>query len=638
MLKNANWWEADKDEVHGAAMQYVRAIDMYQAQQFNKFRRLEALYDTNPRTNEFSMSSAASLHQATENCIASAVDTLCAEFSTTEVRARVQTDDGDWEQQRTARRLEYYTNSLAKLYKVGRAVRAAFKAACVKGTGFVKVAFDASNRIKISPVRVDDIVVDELECVNGNSPMSMHHRTLIDKDVLKSKYPKSAAAIEAAQTGTGFSGMGWRLWAGYRPVKSNEIVVFESWRLPTGTYGEPGYKAGRHCIYWDGHTLLDEDWHKEFFPLARIVWDEPISGYYGISGAERSAGLQRAHNKSAWQIDRTQDRAASPTTWVHLSDANLATQTSELVQNSTGQFGIYKTTVPTTVDPPMVNQEIYNYLQATKAQILSQFGVSPAATTGRMPAGIESAVAMREQRDQATDRHATQEAAFERLWLDVLLLMIDCCKDLGAEAPVIMKSTKFGRNKITWAKVDMDDVAIQLVAASALSQTPAGRAQTVTEWATAGIITAEQSKRLIDHPDVARETSLFNAAMEAAERDIELMHDGHVLSPEPLANLELTTWRVQQQALLDIQDNAPERIVENMRQYLNQCAAIINPPAPANSNVAPMAGPAGLGLQGAPPPGMATQGMLGAAQGMMAPPPPPPPGVPTGPTAMHAAA
>lgn len=638
MLNNSNWWEADKSDVHGAAMQYVRAIDMYQAAQFNKFRRLEALYDTNPRTNEYAVSSGASLHQATENCIASAVDTLCAEFSTTEIRARVQTDDGDWEQQRTAKRLEYYINSLAKLYKVGKATRAAFKASCVKGTGFVKVATDRHDRIRITPVRVDDIVVDELECINGNSPMSMHHRTMVDKGALKAQYPKFKKEIDRAQVGVGPFGGGWRLWAGYRPVKSNELVVFESWRLPSGTYGEPGYEPGRHCIYFDGTTVLDEEWHKEFFPFARIVWDEPLSGYYGISGAERCAGLQRAHNKSAWQIDRTQDRAACPTTWVHILDANLAAQTSELIQNSTGQFGVYKEKVPETVDPPMVNQEIYNYLQTTKGQILSQFGVSPAATTGRMPAGIESAVAMREQRDQASDRHATQEAQFERLWLDVLLLLIDCCKDLGADAPVVMKSTKFGRNKIPWSKVDMDDVAIQLVAASTLSQTPSGRAQTITEWATAGIITMEQSKKLLDHPDIQREMSLFNAAMEAAERDIELMHEGHIISPEPLANLELTTWRVQQQALLDIQDNAPEQIVENLRQYLNQCSAIINPPAPpANQNM-PMAGPAGLGLQGAPPPGMASQGMLGAAQGMLAPPPPPPPGVPTGPTAMHAAA
>ena len=113
----------------------------------------------------------------------------------------------------------------------------------------------------------------------------------------------------------GTAGVNCIKWASYRPVKINEVVVIESWHLPIGVFGEPNYVPGRHVICIDGCDLFDEEWHKEFFPFAKIVWDQPLTGWYGISLAERALGLQRAFHKRAWQMDKILDRAASPTTY-----------------------------------------------------------------------------------------------------------------------------------------------------------------------------------------------------------------------------------------------------------------------------------------------------------------------------------
>ena len=151
-------------------MTYVRTVDMYQGDFFNKLIRLEASYDTNSRNNVHIPSANRQLYTATENPIASAVDTVCAQFSITEVRARVMTDDADWDQQRTAKRLEYYGNSLAKRYDVPEKCRKAFKGSTVKGTACIKVSINGYKQIKVDNVMVDDIVVDEAECRNGADP------------------------------------------------------------------------------------------------------------------------------------------------------------------------------------------------------------------------------------------------------------------------------------------------------------------------------------------------------------------------------------------------------------------------------------------------------------------------------------
>ena len=125
---------------------------------------------------------------------------------------------------------------------------------------------------------IDDIIVDEGE-VRAGAPRQMHQRRLIDRDVLKAAFPDHAEAVGRAQM-SGTSERDWNYWAEYRPIGSEEIVVIESWYLPIGRKGAKGYVPGRHTIIIDGHDLLDEEWHKAYFPFARFAWIERTKGWY----------------------------------------------------------------------------------------------------------------------------------------------------------------------------------------------------------------------------------------------------------------------------------------------------------------------------------------------------------------------
>lgn len=613
------WWNSPKEAVHQQVMTYVRQVDTVQANIYNKFIRCAALYDMPPKPRtfgDFSDYAIANGGRMHENAIASAVNTVSAQIATTDVRATFDTDGADWGEQRRAKHREWYAEALGKLLDVPDKCRRGFKAgAATKGTGINKVYVDSFDRIRVDSVMVDDIVVDELECRNG-PPRQMHFRTPIDREELKAQFPAFELQIDRAQTNMSQNP---RLWAGYRLLERNEVMVIESWRLPVGTFGHERYKAGRHTIVIEGVDLLDEEWHKPFFPFAVMFWERPTQGWYGIGLVERNAGLQRALNRRNLQIERQNDQGAFPTTWMHASDAAMKNQA--LTVNAIGTVAMYKgPNPPTTVIQNPVAPQTYEDADRISAKIFENSGVSRMAAQARKPAGIETGVALREYRDQTTQRFAEQEKDYERFYLDTIVLVLDCCKDLGNKAPKVMRRTKFGQRELSWAKVDMQDVRVQIGAASTLSRTRAGRLQTVVEWAQAGIISQDDAKRLLEHPDLERAMSLYNAAIENVEHCLEEIADGSVVMPEPFMNLKLLVWRAQQQYLNWSADGAPEQVLENLRNLIVQAAWMLSggDQAAANQNM-PAPGP--------------DQSMpdQGAMDGSGAPPGAPPPMPPGGP-------
>lgn len=619
LTDSRNWWNAEEGEVYKKLLAYVRTVENFQAELFDKFVKLESCYDTNPRTNRHTTANSfPRLGRAksviTENLIASNVDTVAAYVANTDVRARVQTDGADWSHERTAKKLERYLDGLQKIHNVGEKCRMAFKTgAALKGTGAVKVWTDRFDRINVRAIPIDNIVVDEIENRDGN-PSHLHYRDFYDKELLAAQFPKHRDEIDRAQT----SG-DWRLWAGYRPLQRHELIAIESWRLPIGPQGHPDYIPGRHVICIDGCDLLDEEFHDDHFPFAIMRWNKPVWGFYGISLAERILPHQNLLNRRNYQINRSLDLKADPITYVNQADQNLAVKTV----NQIGSIAVYKTQVPITVDHQSVGKETYDSRLTIKSDAFSESGVNQIASGGDAPRGIETGAGFREWRGTTTRRFSIQESAFERLWLDVDWLIIDCCKKLGAKAPTILNVTKFGNEKIKWSEVDMDDLKIELAAASTLADTPAGRQQRLTELAQAGVITLDESRELLDHPDITRIMSLYNAMLEDIEWTIQRIEDGETdVVPEPYQNLDAGV-KLMQKEYLRIRSLAPESVLEALSDWMSMAANILNPPqVPGNpADQSRMPGPPGA--PGPMPPG--------------APPMMPGPGMPQGPGAQMAA-
>lgn len=604
-----NWWNAEKGKVNQAVIPYVRTVENYQAELFDKFVKLAGMYDTNPRTSrggtprEVAQRLYRSKAIVTENLIATNIDTVAANVADQDIRVRVQTDGADWSHQRRAKALEIYGDGLSEKYEVGPRSRTGFKAgAAMKGTGLNKVWIDQFDEIQVTPVPIDNIVVDELECRDGR-PRHLHYRDFYDRDDLMAQFPDHADAIARAQT----SGS-WRLWAGYRPIESNQIVVIESWRLPIGPKSHKNHVPGRHTLVIDGVDLLDEPYEKTRFPFSKMVWNAPVWGFYGISLAERIMPHQNLLNRRNYQINRSLDHKADPITYVHQGDQHLQVK----AVNQIGAIAAYRVQVPVTVDHQAVGQETYASRREIKVDASNESGVSQAMASGGVPAGIESGAGVREVRVTRTQRFSIQEKAFEQFWLDTLWLVLDCCKDLGEKAPEILKVSKYGNRKIKWSEVDMGDLKVQLAAASTLGDTPAGRQQRVVELAQAGVITLDESRELMEHPDIGAVLSLYNSTVEAVEYAIERILDGEHVVPTPYMNLDVAVKYAQRTYnMIDVGEEnggAPEEVLEGLSDFMAIAASMLNPPQvpgfPGEQAAMPVPPGADMGA-GAPPPAFA---------------------------------
>lgn len=599
-MTNDVWWTAPRGDAHKQTIQFVNGAEAELGDVFTRLFRLETLYDPNnpdakPQEQD----------RVTENAIASNIDTVHAVIAAVDIRARYMTDGADWKQQRTARRLEWYSEDVGIRYDVLPKCRKAFKESAKKGNGLVKV-HQVLDEPRVEHVLIENIVVPADECRDGREPRQMHQWELIDADELELRFPEAAEEIrKARQTGRRRNG------SYSRNLFANDVESLWSYRLPIGKKPKDynpkkkydGYKPGRITLVIEGRTLFDEPYHKDCFPYAMGIWSDRINSFYKISGAERIMGIQRALNKRNWVIEKGNDNVVSPPTYVRPADANIGSKT-----NRVNGYTVYRGEKPETTQHQAVSNETYNSRKDLKQSAQEEFGQTSMATHGAKPPGVDSGIAMREFKDQTTQRFASQEIEFEHLVLWTHYLLIDVCKDLGAKAPVVTRHSRFGKCVLTWKDVDMGDVRVQMKAAANLNRTPAGRTQLVIEFAQAGIISTDQARRLLQHPDLEAELSLYTAALEDIERSLDMIADGNVVMPEPFTNAVMAVWRSQNEYLKWVADGAPEEILENLRQYIVQAAWVVSqsqPPANENAGMDPAAMPPAAGAPAAAQPAAA---------------------------------
>ncbi len=612
--KTSAWWNAEKGKVNRDVLAYVRTIENFQIPKFQTFLREEALYDQNPRTNrrtslgvgptydtgESKRQNALNKSVMVENLVAQGVDTIAANVADSDVLIRIQTDDADWECQQNAKRLEKYSNALMALFEVVQKCQYGFKlGAALKGTGVNKVWIDEFDQIQVRPVPIENIVVDELECRDGR-PLQIHYREFYDRELLIAQYPDFAEQIYRAQT------IGdWRRWAGYRPIARNEIVVIESWRLPLGPKGHPNYVPGRHTICIHGFDLVDEIYEDDFFPFSIMRWNDPVWGFYGHSLAQRILPHQTLLNRRQWQITASLDKKASPMVWVHKQDQNLAFKTFQQVGITVGSYKVNK---PESTDYQAVGQETYADLDRIREQSKRETGLNDQMVSGSVPSGIQSGEGVREARQTHSQRFSIQERAYEQFIKDTMWLVIAMCKKLGAnKVPDVLHTSKYGGARprlLKWKDINLGDLRYEMAVSAAGSNTPWGRQQRVTELAQAGIITLDEARQLIEHPDIDRIISMYNAAIESVQWVIERIEHGEKgVMPEPAMNLHMCVVMAQREYLLIQTQNAPEDVLEELSQFYTTAAGILNPQAPANANATPGAMPMPPGGPGGPAPG-----------------------------------
>jgi hypothetical protein len=591
-----DWYYAEKDNAHAAVWANVKRIEQDQGEYFDRLRLLEALYDPHSPTGDDQSSAPSRQVNVTENLVASNVDAVFATTFQADVRPRYLTDGADFSTQRRAKKMEYYSEGLGEQLELNRKCRLAAKEAPKKGAGIIKVYATRWDEPAIEHVRLEDLYVPDEDSDSGGEPLQMHHvQRNYDRDRLKAEYPDHADEIDTLygmRTGTTLDA-----YATGSLTARRKLTVIESVRLPIGkrpandskpAKGKARYVPGRRTVTIENATLVDEPYHKPYHQYAVMSWSERQGSFYPISGAERIAGHQNALNKRNWQIERVLDQNAMVTTYVRPGDSNLQVRTTKI-----GNVVTIKGDYPQAPILPAVHTETYNSRVDIRESAKVEFGLPNLADGRSIPAGLETGAAVREARAAQTQHFSPQESAFEAFVLDVHWLLVDVCKDLGAAAPTVLESR--WHKPIKWSDVDMGQVKIQIEAASTLPRMPAGREQTLLEWAQAGIISSDSARRLIGHPDLERELSMYTSALEAIEMTIEEIFDGGQGWPEPFDNLRMVVWRGTASYNNARIAGAPEDVLDALGDYISQASFLVdqmavNDNAAASSGAAPTPG------------------------------------------------
>lgn len=556
MANSNRWTDADKGEASCLIHEAVADIQQNQSAIYELFVKLDCFYDPS-RWAHYGLTAK----HPSFNLVATSVDAVFANIVNIPIRTRIIPDNADWSEQRQARQLQYYVDDLSITLCAHESARRGVFSAGLKGRGFVKVAPDLWDKIQVENVAPDDIMVDNRRVRNCKSRELMQRRHF-DVEELKAKFPQHADAIEKAKGTTD------RL-SHYKDPSDDEVQAYEAWSLPFGTEGEKGYKPGRHVLCIEGADLIDEEYTKDHFPFATFIWSEGNGdNYFGIGGSERIVPHQSRLNRIDYFSGVQLQNGAAPTTYLDNSDLG---QVKRVSIQKTGQYIGLNGRVPVTVEHKSISSEQLAYRARIIQEGQDEFGVSRAMTAGIVPGGLESGVAVREARQTATGRFAIQEADFETFCLDISFLILEACKDLGDKAPVVNHvSTKGARNKLQWSKVKMSVVRSQMSAASSIARTAAGRTQFAIDLAQAGVVSQDESRRLMDMPDVGRSLSLHTASLESIEREIEETLDGKQNLPTPYSPLKMGIWRYTAAMHLAENDGAPEDAIERLRAWITR--------------------------------------------------------------------
>ena len=614
--RDRSWHELPENPVpgepsmHMALFSHVKGLEQDQADVHVQNSINARLYSNRePMTFQWDspiMSSMRPVNANIENVVQSVVDTLVARIGSMQVKATVYTRGADFDVYLKGKQLDKYLWGQFQHLGVFALSREVFRDALIYGTGFLKIGIDR-DQLVAERVNPDEMIVDQRECISGQYPTQLHHRKLMTRAALLGMFPDHEEFIRDVSC---------QDYTSYRTPTDNNVVVVESWKLPS----YPGASDGRHVVCIENRTLASEPYTRDRAPFVVLRWCNPLHGFYGRSVVSDVIGYQIQLNNLNTSIRSGQDVMCVPRVFIDQATQVLDTR----LDNQIGKVVRYRGTMPEAVTWTAFNPEIYNERERIWNRAHESQGVSMMAATNKLPtqARLDSSDALREYNAINDDRFNDRAQALEEWFLAVAEEIVRCSKELhSGKKP---SKTKYHSGKlveqIDWAEVDLDEdmYVMQIAASGVVNMSPAARRDRVNDWHARGIITTDQLKSMSGEPDLEHLSDKASSTYDAVASQVQLMLKGKVALPDPHMNLGLGLQCVLEEYNRLIPMNVPEEVMQLLRNWMLTAESYLNaqpPPPPA-----PMPGP------GMPGPGMAPGPVADPAMAGMMPPGPAMPG------------
>jgi hypothetical protein len=506
------WWEAkdpkQRSEELVATLSYLKQGQSSRLRQAAVFARLyagQALFSfIGANLSLMDQYSPLAPNRPTFNLISSVTDTLVSKITQARPTPVFLTDNGDYKQRNLSKKLnsfilgEFYR---AKAYELGEFI---LRDALVEGTGVVKIIETPDHKVGLEEVLITELFVDLQESAFGK-PLRVYQIKLYDRGTLLAKYPKKADIIATAEKATIDKS------SQSSKTVSDLVMVVEGWSLPSG----PGSGDGYHSISVSSGELFGEEWIKDRFPFVFLHHKKRQIGFWSIGVAETLMGTQYELNSLLDTISKSIKLVGVPRVFYEQgSKVNKAS-----FSNKIGVLIPYQGTKPSVEVSQCVPQEMYQERDRIIQYGYQQEGMSMLSATSQKPEGLDSGEAQRVYQDINSERFAALEKRYANFFVDLADAMMDMAKDIAerdGKYDTVFVDRKKGRREIALPDLKLleDTYVIQVYVESHLPKDPAGRLQKVTEMVQAGMIDIQESRRLLDFPDLGQVEVLANAAEE----------------------------------------------------------------------------------------------------------------------------
>src|ERR1700690_152083 len=483
---------------------------------------------------------------------------------------------------------------------------------------FAKVCEGSDGKPDIIRVLDEEILLMPDDAGGYGNPRSLIQRVFVNRDDAIAKYAVGEDADHIREQLENAAGVSPGFYKS--PIQYDDTLgLVEGWRLPS----PDGKERGRRVLAIDNVLLQDEEWTRDHFPFAKLVFSLVSNSWKGQSLAEIALPLQRELERIVTTIAECERRNAWPR-WAYTT----ASQGNPEMFAGPG-FIVTTGDMPQALDQPAVPKELYQSRDAIEARLYKRLGISEAQTSGTVPGGLNSGVAVLAYNQVDDSRHVATAQRQEDFVTDIARLLIEQAEESDFRVKVNGKMQ--GWRDIG---ISMKKAKAQAFPMSRLPTMPAARLQTIENRYNEGTITRQTKMRLQDVPDTQGFEDLFASSEDYIYKTLDqLVYDGKYIPPLPYSNLQQALALAQARFLQESKYGTPVDRLMLLSQYISALLELVSPP-PAPSPQGPMMPPGGPPI----PPGPLAPGPgpVGPPRDQIPPqaPPGPPMGPPAGPPPM----
>lgn len=580
-----SWWEADSEMEK--AQQVAATLKFIARHQSARVEQLTVSTRMYGNTSAFSLMGSAftrassvapspSSQRISYNLCASVVDTLTAKIAKNKIIPTFITSGGKWGMQKKAENLSKFLDGCFYENHVHTKGVAGFRDGAVWGDGIVHIYRNDKDRAAVERVLPHELFVDQVEAMVAK-PTQMHRVKICDRDVLKGMFQDDKEALEKID-----SAMPANMQDVAGTASAADLVtVTESWHLPS----YDGASDGLHCICLEDKVLFEEKWEKDYFPFAIFNYNKRLLGFWSQGAVERLQNLQGEINRLMILIQKSMWLGGSFKILVE----NGSKVVSQHLNNDVGAIVHYTGVPPQYITPPMIQQDIYPYVDALIAKGYQQEGVSQLSASNLKPLGIDSGAALRTYDKIEDDRQLHIGQAMEAFYLEIGRQMIEVVKDVYKEKKTYKVTWPGNRfvDTIDWKDVNLerDEYVLKAFPTSSLPDEPMAKLQTVQEYMQAGLVSPRAGRRLMRTEDIEMSDSLANAAEDLICKTIEDVIYEKITDVRPDSN-----WDLQLAKQISIEyynfalvNNCPKenmKLLRDFQGYLNDEIGLTAPPPP----------------------------------------------------------